>query len=171
MSERSNYQLSKAEVLSGIQSEYDLLEEILAGLSESQMVQPGVEGDWSVKDIIAHIATWQKRMVGWVIEARQGKTPPMEEGEAQIHQWNQQDYLANRDRALADILAEFRRWHQEAVTLTKAIPEEELCDLHRYAWLNGKPLWAMIVGDTGNHYRDHRQAIAHWQEQHRQADM
>ena len=66
---------------------------------------------------------------------------------------------------MADILAAFRHWHQEAVMLTEAIPEEELCDLQRYEWLNGKPLWAMIVGDTTNHYRDHRQNISRWQMQ------
>ena len=93
MNEKSKYQLSKAEILNGIHSEYDLLEETLASLSEDQMMQPGVEGDWSVKDVMAHVATWQERMVGWVLEARQGKIPHQEVSEAQLHEWNHQDYV------------------------------------------------------------------------------
>lgn len=164
MSERSKYQLSKAEVLSGIHAEYALLEETLASLSESQMVQPGVEGAWSVKDIIAHITIWLKRMAGWVTETRQGEIPEIEMSEAQLHQWNEADYLANRDKPLAEVLADFRQWHQDAVTLTEAIPEEELCDLDPYEWLKGKPLWTLIIGDTRNHYQGHRQEIVSWQE-------
>ncbi|MEM7030637.1 MAG: ClbS/DfsB family four-helix bundle protein [Chloroflexota bacterium] len=165
MSEKSKYDRSKAEILSGIQAEYELLEEALAGLDEDQMMQSGVEGDWSVKDVVGHIAIWQKRMMDWVLEARQGDVPQQDISPEELHEWNHQDYLANQDRALADILVDFRRWHQEAVSLTESIPEAELCDLQRYPWLNGKPLWVMIVGDTTNHYRDHRQNIARWHDQ------
>ena len=155
---------NKAELLRGIRAEYALLEETLAGLSESQMVQPGVDGDWSVKDIIGHLTTWQQRMVGWVTQALHGEIPTTEESVEQMHQWNHESYLANRDRLLAEILAEFRDWHHQALRLTESISEAELGDPHRYGWLKGKPLWTMIVGDTRDHYQDHRQAIARWQE-------
>ena len=164
MSEQPLDLLSKADLLRGIRSEYTLLEETLAGLSERQMMQQGVEGDWSVKDIIGHIASWQKRMVGWVTQALQGEIPKTEESIDQMHQWNHESYLENRDRLLAEILAEFRHWHQQALTLTETTSEEDLCDPNRYVWLKGKPLWTVIVGDTRDHYQDHRQAIARWQE-------
>jgi len=167
MSEQPLDRLTKAELLSGIHSEYALLEETLAGLSESQMVQPGVEGGWSVKDIIAHIAVWQQRMVGWVTEALQGEIPKTEESVEQMHQWNQESYLANQDKLLDEVLADFRHWHQEALTLTEATSEEELCDPNRYVWLKGRPLWAMIVGDTRDHYQEHRQNVAAWLENQR----
>ena len=31
-----------------------------AGLSESQLLEPGVTGAWSVRDIIAHVTTWEE---------------------------------------------------------------------------------------------------------------
>jgi Mycothiol maleylpyruvate isomerase N-terminal domain len=35
------------------------LRESYVGLSDSQLTEPGVTGDWSVKDILAHVTTWE----------------------------------------------------------------------------------------------------------------
>ena len=34
-------------------------QESYAGLSDSQMMTSGVTGDWSVRDILAHVTTWE----------------------------------------------------------------------------------------------------------------
>jgi hypothetical protein len=31
-----------------------------ARLSDAEMMQPGVTGDWSVRDILAHVTTWEE---------------------------------------------------------------------------------------------------------------
>lgn len=30
------------------------------GLSAPEMMEPGVTGDWSMRDILAHVATWEE---------------------------------------------------------------------------------------------------------------
>ena len=35
------------------------LKDSYAGLSDSRLTEPGVTGDWSVKDILAHVTTWE----------------------------------------------------------------------------------------------------------------
>jgi hypothetical protein len=48
--------MSKAQLLSmirGARADWDTL---LADIPEAWMTEPGVDGEWSVKDIIAHIA-------------------------------------------------------------------------------------------------------------------
>src|SRR5207237_2743438 len=39
-------------------------EELLSRVGEARMEEPGVEGDWSVKDIVAHITWYEREMVG-----------------------------------------------------------------------------------------------------------
>jgi hypothetical protein len=34
--------------------------ESYAGLSDSQILEPGVQGRWSVRDILAHVTTWEE---------------------------------------------------------------------------------------------------------------
>ena len=35
-------------------------QETHAGLSEAQLTMPGVTGKWSVRDILAHVTTWEE---------------------------------------------------------------------------------------------------------------
>jgi hypothetical protein len=48
-------QKSKAELVAMRRALYAHLDELIAGLSEQQLHMPGVNGDWSVKDHIAHL--------------------------------------------------------------------------------------------------------------------
>jgi len=160
-----NEQLSKEEILNRIVHERKLLENVLEELETSQMSLPGVEGEWSVKDILAHLNTWVWRMVGWAKEAQDGETPMMP---ARGMTWddldllNDQTYQANRDRPLNEVLAEFHLAHEEALRLVNSISEEDLTDPQRFPWRNGRPLWNMVAANTWWHDREHREAIERW---------
>ena len=45
---------TKTEILSIIKRERENLESLLAGLTDAQLIEPGVEVDWSIKDILVH---------------------------------------------------------------------------------------------------------------------
>ena len=36
------------------------LQEAIAGLTDEQLLTPGVTGHWSVRDLMAHVATWEE---------------------------------------------------------------------------------------------------------------
>ena len=59
-------EITKTEILVLIRSERESLEVMLEPLSDEQMIQPGVENTWSIKDILAHITDWERRMVQWI---------------------------------------------------------------------------------------------------------
>ena len=44
-------------------------EALFAEVGEARMLQPGVAGEWSVKDVIAHVMWSEREMVG-VMQAR-----------------------------------------------------------------------------------------------------
>ena len=50
--------MNKTDVLKTIQSAHTTLEELLAPLSETQFCTATLEGQRSIKDILAHIAAW-----------------------------------------------------------------------------------------------------------------
>jgi len=45
---------------------------LLSQVDETRMTQPGVAGEWSVKDVIAHI-TWHEREMIGMLRARTGR--------------------------------------------------------------------------------------------------
>src|SRR5947208_7237268 len=48
----------KQRLLRRLDKAWAALKESYAGLSDRQLTEPGVTGDWSVKDTLAHVATW-----------------------------------------------------------------------------------------------------------------
>ena len=66
---------TKPEVLELIQGERRLLQEALGKLTESQMLTSGLDGERTVKDVLAHIAAWELLMVAWLEELYAGLTP------------------------------------------------------------------------------------------------
>src|SRR5438128_1790764 len=53
------------------------MELLLARLSVAEMNQPGAVGVWSVKDVLAHIAFWERCMVNIIRAAARGDTPDL----------------------------------------------------------------------------------------------
>lgn len=50
-------------------------EESWAGLSDGQLLLPGVTGDWSVRDIIAHVTWWEEEALTHLPVVRAGRRP------------------------------------------------------------------------------------------------
>src|SRR5262245_19790217 len=49
-----------AKLLDKLEAAWSEFQESYAGLSDEQMVEPGVTGEWSVRDVIAHVTWWDE---------------------------------------------------------------------------------------------------------------
>ena len=58
--------MSKSALINQLQMERSWIEGMLSELTGEQMEAPGVEGNWSVKDIIAHLTEWERRGTQWI---------------------------------------------------------------------------------------------------------
>ncbi len=102
---------SKAQLLTDLQDEQAQWEALLGDIGEAHMTQPGVAGKWSIKDIVAHLTAWRRRTVGRFQAAlRHEPTPPPPwppelPTDDEINAWM---HASDRDRPLADVLAESR---------------------------------------------------------------
>jgi hypothetical protein len=158
-------QMTKTKILEMIQSEQEALKRTLARLSAEQMTQPGVESNWSVKDILVHITDWERRMVQWIEASVRGEVP---ERPAPGMTWddldrlNEQTYMLNRDKPLGEVQAEFDRSYQRSLRAVEALSEADLIDPYRFEWREGDPLWHMVAANTWWHYKEHRETISDW---------
>ena len=157
-------QMDKASILDELRSKYVALEAILAPLDEAQMTKTGVIGDWSIKDILAHITAWHHRLLARLHAARQNEEPTISgpDSEEEMDRLNEQFYQENKSRPLADVLGDFRSSYLQIVEVVQAMPEEDLIDPRRFAWLDGDSLRQLVAGDTYDHYEEHRQQIEEW---------
>jgi hypothetical protein len=148
-------QTSKDQLLKDITTERRRLEKNLSALSAEDMIQPGVLGTWSVKDILAHLAAWERLFLDWYHTGVQGGLPttaPVGMSQRTIDALNQKIYAENQWRSLDDILAEFHGSHQQIVTIIKEIPEADMFARGRFNWTGKLTLADYIAGNTCNHY-------------------
>ena len=52
------------------------LHESYAGLSDNRLIEPGVVDAWSVKDVLAHITTWEEEALKYLPLIAEGGRPP-----------------------------------------------------------------------------------------------
>jgi uncharacterized protein (TIGR03083 family) len=154
--------MNKAELLKDIRAEWALWEALLGEIEEAQMTQPGAAGEWSVKDVIAHITWFEREMVG-MLQARAlvGSDLwqlPTDERNARIFEENQ-------DRPLQDVLAEAQQVHRQFLEEFEALAEDDLADPHRFPGMpeDWQP-WIVIAGNSNEHYRDHSRDVRTWLE-------
>ncbi len=140
-------------------------------LSDELMTQPGVIGEWSLKDIVAHIVLHEQRMLAWMAERLRGEMPlapqPYAMPDEELDQLNEQIFQENRHRALPDILNDLDKTHAEALAFVAVVAEQDLIDEHRFHLQGGGPLWEAIAANTCNHYAEHAQDIRRWYESER----
>lgn len=156
-------QKSKAELLEMRRALYAHFDVLIADLSEQQIQMPGVNGNWSVKDHIAHLTFWERvnllEMLKAIEQGTSWADPGLESTEEVRDKTNQQVYLQNKDRSLANVLSEFQVTHQQVMEYLEKLSEEKLKT--PYEWLGGYTIITWLSEPNG-HYDEHEQYIRDW---------
>src|SRR6266700_5007098 len=157
-------QIDKTSILNEMRTNYAALEETLTPLDEAQLTTKGVIPDWSIKDVLAHIASWHHRLLTWLGAAIRNEEPTISgpDNVEDMDALNAQFYQENKSRPLDEVLADFLTTHQQIMDIVQAMPEDDLMSPQRFAWSQGKPLWHLIAGDTFEHYEEHLAQIQEW---------
>ena len=160
MSEQSE-QLSKEEILAKIRSEHELLTTSSEGIATERYLQPGIEGNWTLKDVLAHITAWEQRMIEWLADAKSGEVPPIPQTWDEVHALNAESYEKMKNQPLSQIQDKFQRSFVETVLAVESTSPEMLETPNYFEWRDGA-LWPMVAHNTFYHYKEHREAIQKW---------
>jgi hypothetical protein len=152
--------MTRQELLDQIRTERGRLEETLARLTHAQMLIPGVDGKWSVKDALAHISTWERWMIRWTNSLLRGEKPDTPEP-WDIERMNAGTYARVKEIPLAEVLEEFRNSYWDSLALAESLSEEQLQTAHTGTWPMG-PLWTGIAANMNWHYKEHCADIRKW---------
>jgi hypothetical protein len=155
---------SKTELLAQIDEETAVWDRLLAEVGEERMLLPGATDAWTFKDVMTHLIGWRRRTLARLEAAQQGTEPPPPPWPAELDDddtINAWIYEQNRDRPLADVLAESREQFRRMRELTAAIPEDALLDPNRFAWIKGWPLGAAVNSFIHLH-EEHEPTLRAW---------
>jgi hypothetical protein len=154
--------MTKDELIQKIESEWANLQSALDGLTEEQMHQPGVVGDWTIKDILAHITAWQTRLITTLFKAERGVTPEATEPSKTVDQMNEKFYRELKDRPFDQVWDDLDSSYHQLLGRLEGWKEKDLFDPKRFKWMQGSPFVEYIAGDSYEHYAEHAAQIGEW---------
>jgi hypothetical protein len=139
--------------------EWSALEAALVGLSDARMLEAGVVGAWSVKDLLGHMAYWAQEAAKntELVKAGQQDQIVRPGTSKAIDRWNAREQRLRAGRSLAELRYELEESHQRALAALAGLPEEKL-GLN----LDGGTFLELYAVDTYDHYREHTDHILAW---------
>lgn len=156
---------NKAELITQIAHSRSELVELLDGITEIDKCQAKTCGEWSIKDVMAHITFWEQSVMRWyrngLISADENSPAPGF-GWDQVDQLNQSVYEEHQADPLKAVQVAFDRSFAEVSIFINSLGETGLFEEHQYAWLGDFVLIDLVLNNTVDHYREHHQSIRAW---------
>ncbi len=155
--------MKKDELSAAIQGSRIQMLKAIEGMDEKAMLAPGACGEWSVRDLLAHMARWEGELVRMLFQLKQGQTPTYPSlGEPNVDKINARFYSESLGRPLDLILADFQSVRKQTLRRINDFSENELNDPNAYPALKGRALIEYIAGDTYEHEAEHSAQIREW---------
>jgi tetratricopeptide (TPR) repeat protein len=123
-------------------------QQLLADLDPAERSANGAWEDWSLKDELAHVIAWQLNSLARITALIYAEPVPQFDDYETI---NQSIYQTNRDRTLAEIVAEGDRAYADFVRLIESLSEEDLGQPARFSDQERRSLAAQIMGNGYEH--------------------
>ena len=142
-------------LLALIDARWQDLQASYAGLPDAALLEPGVTGSWSIKDIIAHVTVWEEEALAHLPVVLAGKRPPRYSvTHGGINAFNARMTERNRALTLAEVLRQRDSTHRRLVEFVGRAPEAECAGDSRFR--------RRLRLDTYGHYAVHTRAITRW---------
>ncbi len=147
--------MNRTTLLQAIATGRHRLDEALDGLSEAAMTER-IDDTWTRKDVVAHLAAWERRVVDNLATLRAGGEP---DGSVETDERNERFHQIDRDRPLSEIRSGEQEAYRAVLAAIERASDAELFDGRHFAWTAGDPLADWFRGNTDEHYDEHLEQL------------
>lgn len=166
MSDTTQAPTTKAELLHRLREDRLAWDNLIATVPDAVATEPNLPNGQSVKDLMAHVAAyerWTAAQMRAANEGREATTMELYGREAlpeEAHTWsvdqiNASIYEQFKDLSLADARAFAGEAFNELVAAIEATPEEDFLRPGAQGWVRERNLLAAIPGQSYAHYAMH----------------
>ncbi len=150
--------MDRSQLLKRLDKAWEELKASYAGLSDSELMESGVTGGWSVRDIIVHVTSWEEEALTHLpLILACGKPPRYSVTYGGIDAFNAQTTEQNRNLSLSEVLRQRDDTHCRLIDFIQNAPEDQFIRETRFR--------RRLRLDTYSHYPNHAEAIQKWREQ------
>jgi hypothetical protein len=145
----------RTKLLARIETAWTEFRESYADLSDDQLLVPGVTGEWSVRDTIAHVTWWEEEALAHLPSIVAGRRQPRySESYGGIDAFNALKTEQRREFSLDEVREQAEETHRRLVAYLRSVPEEHLASETRFR--------RRLRLDTYGHYPLHTREIRSW---------
>lgn len=160
--------MTKAKVLAELRSarrEWDaLIVEVVAQQGRAGLMSPGAAGTWSVRDLVAHLTSYDRWFVNAAEAQMRGEMPPMDGTEWM--DWDERNAIHHNRTlylSLDEVMDQSSKTYARLIELVEQMDEAFLIEPQQPP---GVPqpfvVWEQLRGNTYDHYRLHMQDVRSW---------
>jgi len=142
------------------------IERFAAEAGPERMEVPGVAGDWSLKDVVAHLNAWR----WWSVARMEGAVrneQPRPSWSADVDEWeegnvdqiNEEFFESARKKSVHEVLRDSRATFDRLEDAIMSLSNEVLFDTKRFAWMEGYSASDIVMGSAGHLFEDHERDI------------
>jgi hypothetical protein len=153
----------RAQVLARIEGEQAAWRALVEEVGRDRMTERGPMGEWSFKDLAAHLLGWRQRTVARFEAAAAGREEPKprwpEElrDDDEINDWIQEQ---SGEQSLDDVLRDVDESYDRLASAVAALPERTITDPKAFPWLEGRAL--ADVDLFGHLNEEHLPSVRAW---------
>ena len=148
--------MSKNDLLREMDAGFAALLDAVDGLYEEQMTRVWY-GDWSARDILAHVAGWHREEIAMLERMARGERPVPESADyTDDDAWNARFVAKWRAASAGEVLAELKATKEAYVAAASRLPEERFEE--------GRTARRLVQQGCIEHYREHADEIRAWRE-------
>jgi hypothetical protein len=150
--------MDKQQLLRRLDNAWIAFQDSYAGLSESDVLEHGVTKAWSVRDIIAHVTTWEEEALRHLPTILEGRKPPRYSVTyGGIDAFNALMTTKKAGLSIAEVYRQQQEIHRQIIDAVARTPDAQLAHETRYR--------RRLRLDTYHHYPKHAEAIRRWRAQ------
>jgi uncharacterized damage-inducible protein DinB len=136
----------------------------IGGLTDEEMTQGKVNREWTIKDILGHITSWEEEDRKIAESILSEDCPQFDYSitpDKNWREWNRKQIEKKKDYTIRRIYDELEVEHQRFVDMVKGLSEEQLSRKGTCPWQRESTVEELIQA-TIEHDEEHTEKISEW---------
>lgn len=160
--------MTKQELLSHLEASREQFLNCIDDLSENELTEPGVVGEWSIKDLLAHLSRWEAELIQLLWQVKTNQRPsslhfdPRLSDDAFMDEVNLDWFRQAQSRPLERVLEDFHAVRNQTILRIEQFTDKDLFDPHRFPLIKGRTLATYIENDSYGHEEEHLPDVQKW---------
>jgi len=148
--------MDRAELRAALVEGRRRLDAVLARYDDAAMLDR-IDGEWTRKDVVAHLEAWERRVVELLDALRGGGSI---DSDVDTDERNARFFARDRGRSLEDVRTGERAAYEAMLAAIDGASDEELFDGRHFAWTEGDPLASWYRGNGDEHIDEHLEQLS-----------